>query len=816
MFFWIFWAGLVGLIFYVGIDNILAGQNGSTVIIMGLCLAAFGLIPLVKNLRRMRLSLGTSPLGRRLIGLFWEWPIRYAIAFGLMVLPLFVLGHLSRAIQGFSLLDMLVGVLPDWLFGALFIAYIYGAWFVLAVFYVRPGVAAIVGPIHEALRSMRMGRGGSARFAGLIAEWGSLYKPGALFLGTSLYNPDLKIGHTDDRGMFTLASARSGKGRSGIIPNLLMWPGSALVIDPKGTNATITAPARNKYSFGISKLRFAYEICMELFRGGKKINIPANASPCEKLRLNNLAYYKTFILDPFRQVKGKAADYRVRYNPLDTLNPESLEIVEEINLIADALVVPEQGSDNWDEGGRAILSGIMAHLLKTRAKGNITLADVRDMVILPLERLEKVLLPHSQGRDVLSRLVATALSQVDTGFGEAGGYIGVARKNTKWLDSEVMRDVLKCSDFSIDQLKEKPIAIYLVLPPHLLETHSRFLRLFVNLSIRTMTKGARSKHKMLFILDEFYSLGTMTTLQKASSALPSYGVKLWPIVQNLGQIIELYRENWETFLSNAGAVQVFGINDKITAEYVADRLGYHEIDQSAPGWRGKQGEVERAVYQLRQAEELQRQTSRESGVQIVLRSGADPFLLRRANYDEMFKTSAYEPDPDHAPGHYQKDLRELMYALWDLPSIDDEEDEPEAPKGEGPGPGQSWQEWIQERSRAEYEKETRTRDAQAGEQKRQADERARKAKEEKARRAKQEKAKAKATADDTEPWGLKGDAAYRRALEIMGLSDGFTKADLRRRYRDLHSRVHPDTGNPSDYFAKQLNWAKEILEKYAS
>src|SRR5271157_5948246 len=54
------------------------------------------------------------------------------------------------------------------------------------------------------------------------------------------------IGWNDDRHMMTIAGSRAGKGVSLIIPNLLFYEGSALVIDPKGENARITASRRGK------------------------------------------------------------------------------------------------------------------------------------------------------------------------------------------------------------------------------------------------------------------------------------------------------------------------------------------------------------------------------------------------------------------------------------------------------------------------------------------------------------------------------------------------------------------------------------------
>ena len=52
--------------------------------------------------------------------------------------------------------------------------------------------------------------------------------------------------YAGDRHLLTVAPTRSGKGVSSIIPNLLTYQGSAIVIDPKGENALITAPKKRQ------------------------------------------------------------------------------------------------------------------------------------------------------------------------------------------------------------------------------------------------------------------------------------------------------------------------------------------------------------------------------------------------------------------------------------------------------------------------------------------------------------------------------------------------------------------------------------------
>jgi type IV secretory pathway TraG/TraD family ATPase VirD4 len=54
------------------------------------------------------------------------------------------------------------------------------------------------------------------------------------------------LGYCDDRHICLVSGTRGGKGTSVIVNNLCLWPGSAVVVDPKGENATVTADRRGK------------------------------------------------------------------------------------------------------------------------------------------------------------------------------------------------------------------------------------------------------------------------------------------------------------------------------------------------------------------------------------------------------------------------------------------------------------------------------------------------------------------------------------------------------------------------------------------
>ena len=193
-----------------------------------------------------------------------------------------------------------------------FVMLIWTGMALLVPFYGIPRTKTLIGkvaaPFARLVRSRFVGMGGSSSFGGLFHDWAHRHREGQLLLGGSMYSPGWIVGRSDDRHFITIATSRSGKGRSAIIPNLLTWPGSALVIDPKGQNAAVTAAARG--------------------HGGG--------------RVKNGMGQSVRIVDPFGELKAQGVDFEThRFNPLTALDPDALDVVEQIRRLTDALVVPD-------------------------------------------------------------------------------------------------------------------------------------------------------------------------------------------------------------------------------------------------------------------------------------------------------------------------------------------------------------------------------------------------------------------------------------------------------------------------------------------
>jgi len=62
-------------------------------------------------------------------------------------------------------------------------------------------------------------------------------------LGRSVEDNSVVV-YDGENGLVTVGGAGSSKGRGLVIPNLLSWPDSVVVIDPGGNSATVTSARR--------------------------------------------------------------------------------------------------------------------------------------------------------------------------------------------------------------------------------------------------------------------------------------------------------------------------------------------------------------------------------------------------------------------------------------------------------------------------------------------------------------------------------------------------------------------------------------------
>lgn len=129
------------------------------------------------------------------------------------------------------------------------------------------------------------------------------------------------IGRDDDRHVVTLAGSRAGKSLTVLIPNLLRYQGSCVVIDPKGQLAIATAAHRQ--SMG----------------------------------------QRTFVCDPFG-VTGIAS---ASYNPFAELGYGNAQLIApDATQAMDACIINNAKDPHWTDAGKNLSRGTVLHKMATK------------------------------------------------------------------------------------------------------------------------------------------------------------------------------------------------------------------------------------------------------------------------------------------------------------------------------------------------------------------------------------------------------------------------------------------------------------------
>jgi type IV secretion system protein VirD4 len=393
---------------------------------------------------------------------------------------------------------------------------------------------------------------GSARFANR-KELKKLQREDGLLIGRNPHTGRL-LHYDGPAHLITLAPTRAGKGVGTVIPNLLAAERSVLVIDPKGENARIAGEARRRFG-------------------------------------------TVHVLDPF-EVSGHPS---ACYNPLDRLTPDSLDLGEDAASLTEALVMDPPGQvteAHWNEEAKAILGGLIMFCVCHEDRDRRSLATVREYLTLPPEKL-RALLELMQDSDEAGGLIARAANRfLGKADREAASVLSNAQRHTHFLDSPRIAKCLARSDFAFSDLRHRITSVFLVLPPNRMDAYSRWLRLLVSQALQDIARDAeapvgaqgasqRLKTPTLFLLDEFAALGRLEAVERAMGLMAGYGLQLWPILQDMSQLKDLYGDRAGTFIANAGVQQVFGVNDFETAKWLSQMIGQEtagfQTDSFKPG-----------------------------------------------------------------------------------------------------------------------------------------------------------------------------------------------------------------------------------------
>ena len=497
--------------------------------------------------------------------------------------------------------------------------------------HLRPFVLGQLGDPAELMAGIRDGYEQSTGgfFAGLSALFGSK--------GGNSSRPGY-LGWAGDGHLLTVAPTRSGKGVGLVIPNLLHYPGSVIVVDPKGENYAVTHQWREEVLGQQIVCLDPFHVVRDKEEGSDSIN-------------------------PFDGI----VDYRKDPSTYANQNPE---IIDEASLIADALIMrdAEEKDPHWNDKCRSLLKGVilavMCGLGPHKARH---LSEVRELLTGDAKSLDKLLVRMALSETAVGGLLKRASYEIQSmGFEELKNVVSFSLKHTEFLDSPLVGECLGLrrlgyrGTYNLRDLKKYGgVSIYMVLPPHYLARYIRLFRLWITMAMAAMTRTPGKPADgcpVLFMLDEMAQLGTMDMMRQAVSLLAGYGMTVWMIWQDLSQLKALYKNDWPSFIANAKVQQFFGINDHETAKFVSDMLGKATINVSTSSQSSSRSKQNTAFIEstdsrnssisfsekdrdLLSADEVRR-LGRDALLMFV--QGIPPILSRRITYytDDVFSCRA--------------------------------------------------------------------------------------------------------------------------------------------------------------------------------
>ncbi|MGE0022361.1 MAG: IncP-type conjugal transfer protein TraG [Hyphomicrobium sp.] len=398
------------------------------------------------------------------------------------------------------------------------------------------GAIALGGAAQRASRRSVATTYGSARWADTTdIEDANLLDDRGVMLG--LYD-DRYLRHDGPEHVLAVAPTRSGKGVGLVLPTLLTWTGSTVVHDIKGENWELTSGWRAQFSHC---LRF----------------------------------------DPTDSDSA-------RFNPLLEVRKGANE-VRDVQNIADILVDPEgarERRDHWEKTAHALLTGAILHVLY--AEQDKTLERVATFLADPsrsIMRTLKIMLTtnHIGTAEVPTAhpvVASVARELLNKSENERSGVVSTAMSFLGLYRDPLIAANTAQSDWRIADLleAERPVSLYLVVPPSDISRTKPLVRLILNQVARRLTEtlpestAHAAQRQLLLMLDEFPALGRLDFFESSLAFLAGYGVRAFLVAQSLNQIDKAYGIN-HAILDNCHVRIAFAPNDERTAKRLSDALG---------------------------------------------------------------------------------------------------------------------------------------------------------------------------------------------------------------------------------------------------
>jgi type IV secretion system protein VirD4 len=440
---------------------------------------------------------------------------------------------------------------------------------------------------------------GSARWATLReVKRAGLLQPEGVVLGRlrGRLVCDASDGH-----VLLCGPTRKKKGVSTIIPTLLNWLGSTIVLDPKdGENYDVTARWRAQ----VARNRIAY------------------FTPCR------MPHTCINVLDSIRlktpQEFGDAYTIAQSLTAPEKLAKESATSLHFRELAAFLLTAAELHV--CYSGGHASLAAVWAFLTQFHD----SLHDCLQVM--------QTTAHTSHGVHQAITSLTSAIRNI-TGDRELGSVWSTAIRPLVLYNDPLVAASTDTSTFDLDALQyaPEPLSLYMVAPsPRALERLHPLYRVVLDVAMaRLMDHKVRTwTHRLLLCADELPAHGYMHSLDRGAADMAGYGIKGLFVIQDIEQFEEVFGDKTPIWSNTDTKVFYAAQNDRTARRIAEQMLGEgttsNPVEQHQGGLLGRRStsyqHVGRALLTADEFMEL------DEDFEMIRRSGIKPMLANKTDY----------------------------------------------------------------------------------------------------------------------------------------------------------------------------------------
>jgi len=337
------------------------------------------------------------------------------------------------------------------------------------------------------------------------------------------------------------APTRSGKGVGVVIPNLLHWPDSVVVLDVKGENFAITAGYRAEHGQDV------------------------------------------YAFSPF---DDEAKSHR--WNPLTAVRTSEMHRVGDLLAIGQVFF-PNDGTGTSSEAffndqARNLFLGLGLYLLETpslpRTVGEMLRQSSGKGRPLKEHLGDAITQRAKDGRPLSSECVDALQRLISNSENTLSSIVSTFNAPLTIFADAIVDAATSADDFRLEDLRKHRMSIYVRVPPNRLESARPLLKLFfsqlISLNTQQLPEQDRSlKYQCLLVLDEFAALGRVGVIASSSAFLAGYNLRLLTVVQAMSQLDALYGEKEaRTFATNHGLQILYAPREQRDADEYSAMLGH--------------------------------------------------------------------------------------------------------------------------------------------------------------------------------------------------------------------------------------------------